>query len=112
MSFTEQHYGSATAVPQVGNALNACRKTVHTSSLWQHERVLTGWSQLYDQLSKGKFSGQFTEAWVGDVQLFEEQTSQAVFESGPGRSGVVALGVFANLEAKRAGAATSSAPTM
>lgn len=98
MSFTEQHYGSATTAPQVGSALNACRKTVHTSSLWQHERVLTGWSQLYDQLSKGKFSGQFTEAWVGDVQLFEEQTSQAVFESGPGRSGVVALGVFANLE--------------
>ncbi|MTV36025.1 helix-turn-helix domain-containing protein [Duganella radicis] len=98
MSFTEQHYGSATTVPQVGNALNACRKTVHTSSLWQHERVLTGWNQLYDQLSKGKFSGQFTEAWVGEVQLFEEQTSQAVFESGPGRTGVVALGVFANLE--------------
>jgi AraC family ethanolamine operon transcriptional activator len=73
------------------------RKTVHTSNLWQHERVLQGWNQCYDQLSKGRFSGQITEAWIGDVQLFEEKTSQAVFESGPGRKGVVALGVFSSL---------------
>jgi AraC family ethanolamine operon transcriptional activator len=98
MSFAEQHFGTATAAPQVGNAINACRKTVHTSNLWQHERVLTGWNQVYDQLSKGRFSGQITEALIGDVQLFEEKTSQAVFETGPGRTGVVALGVFAQLQ--------------
>ncbi|PQO98686.1 hypothetical protein C5614_11470 [Massilia phosphatilytica] len=98
MSFAEQHFGTATAVPQVGNAINACRKTVHTSNLWQHERVLTGWNQVYDQLSKGRFNGQITEALIGDVQLFEEKTSQAVFETGPGRTGVVALGVFAHLD--------------
>lgn len=98
MIFTEQHLGGATAVPQTGDASDACRKTVHTSNLWQHERVLTGWNQTYDQLSKGRFNGQITEALIGGVQLFEEKTSQAVFEVGPGRSGVIALGVFAELE--------------
>lgn len=90
MSFTEQYQevpGSAAA--------GTLRRTVQTSSLWQHERVLKDWSQGYDQLSRGRFNGRVTEAWVGDVQLFEERTSQAVFESGPGRRGVVALGVYA-----------------
>jgi AraC family ethanolamine operon transcriptional activator len=86
MNAVEQHAGSP------------CRKTVHTSSLWEHERVLMGWNQVYDQLSRGRFSGQITEALIGDVQLFEEKTSQAVFETGPGRTGVVALGVFAHLD--------------
>ncbi|KFI05667.1 helix-turn-helix domain-containing protein [Massilia sp. BSC265] len=98
MIFSEQHTGAALAAPQDANASGAFRKTVQTSNLWQHERVLTGWSQTYDQLSKGRFSGQITEALVGDIQLFEEKTSQAVFEVGPGRSGVIALGVFAGLE--------------
>ena len=98
MNFAQQHFGTAVSAPQVGTAINACRKTVHTSNLWQHERVLTGWSQVYDQLSKGRFSGQITEALIGDVQLFEERTSQAVFSSGPGRTNVVALGVFAHLD--------------
>lgn len=98
MSFAQQHFGTIAAVPQAGNTVNASRKTVHTSNLWQHERVLTGWNQVYDQLSKGRFHGQVTEALIGDVQLFEEKTSQAVFETGPGRTGVVALGVFAHLD--------------
>ena len=81
-----------------GGSARACHQTTRTSDLWEHERVLTGWHQNYDQLSKGKFSGRITEALIGDVQLFEEQTSQAVFENGPGRAGVVALGVFSSLE--------------
>ena len=81
-----------------GGSARTCHQTTSTSDLWEHERVLTGWHQTYDQLSKGKFSGRITEALIGDVQLFEEQTSQAVFENGPGRAGVVALGVFSSIE--------------
>ncbi|WP_020656756.1 helix-turn-helix domain-containing protein [Massilia niastensis] len=96
MIVSEQHPG--TAVPQAGDTSIPWRKTIQTSNLWQHERVLTGWSQTYDQLSKGRFNGQITEALIGEVQLFEEKTSQAVFELGPGRGGVIALGVFAGLD--------------
>lgn len=97
MEFME-HLAGLAGVPENDNALHACHQTIHTSDLWQHERVLTGWNQAYDQLSKGKFSGSFTEAFIGDIQLFEETTTQAVFETGPGRAGVVALGVFASIE--------------
>lgn len=97
MIFSEQHAGAAVVAPPAGHASGPWRKTVQTSNLWQHERVLTGWNQTYDQLSKGRFNGQITEALVGDVQLFEERTSQAVFEVGPGRSGVIALAVFDGL---------------
>ena len=86
------------SIPAAGGSARAFHHTTRTSDLWEHERVLTGWHQTYDQLSKGKFTGRITEALIGDVQLFEEQTSQAVFETGPGRSGVVALGVFSSLE--------------
>jgi AraC family ethanolamine operon transcriptional activator len=98
MIFSEQHEGASLAGPPAGPASTPWRKTVQTSNLWQHERVLTGWHQTYDQLSKGRFNGQITEALIGDVQLFEEKTSQAVFEIGPGRAGVIALAVFDGLE--------------
>lgn len=101
MNSTEAAHGSAMDVHSAGHSGHsgqAFRQTTRTSDLWQHERVLTGWDQNYYQLSKGKFSGQMTEAWLGDLQLFEEHTSQAVFQSGVGRTGVVALGVFARLD--------------
>ena len=97
MIFAKQS-DNAAGILAAGNSARTCHHTTRTSDLWEHERVLTGWHQTYDQLSKGKFSGRITEALIGDVQLFEEQTSQAVFETGPGRSGVVALGVFSSLE--------------
>ncbi|HWW71503.1 MAG TPA: helix-turn-helix domain-containing protein [Duganella sp.] len=97
MIFAKQS-DSAAGMAAAGGPARTRHHTTRTSDLCEHERVLTGWHQTYDQLSKGKFSGRITEALIGDVQLFEEQTSQAVFETGPGRSGVVALGVFSSLE--------------
>src|ERR1700761_7147051 len=42
---------------------------------------LTGWNQLYDQLSPGKFLGTLTELWLGELQVFQEVTSQAIRQS-------------------------------
>lgn len=77
----------------------SCRVRTSTDNhdLDQHVRMLTAWEQSYDQLSAGSFHGAISEAWLGDIQIFEERLSQAVFQRGAGRTGTLALGVFANL---------------
>lgn len=60
-------------------------------------RLLSNWSLHYDQLSRGTFEGYLREAWVERVQLFKEQLSQAVFQTGQARSGTLCLGVFDGL---------------
>lgn len=81
------------------SALTACRykKSFRSRDLNQHVKMLTDWEQRYDQLSRGSFEGQVTEAWVGGIQIFEERMSQAVFQTGIGRSDAVSLGVFSVL---------------
>lgn len=42
---------------------------------------LTAWYQEYDQISSGKFSGHFTEIWLGGVQFFIENNNRALRQS-------------------------------
>jgi AraC family ethanolamine operon transcriptional activator len=43
-----------------------------------HAANLTGWNQLYDQLSCGRFQGRVSELWMGKLQVFHEVTSHTV----------------------------------
>lgn len=47
-----------------------------------HAASLSRWSQQYDQVSPGRFSGQLDELWLGPVQVFRESTHQAVLQRG------------------------------
>lgn len=43
-----------------------------------HAANLTGWNQVYDQLTPGKFRGSISELWMGKLQVFREATSHTV----------------------------------
>jgi AraC family transcriptional regulator, ethanolamine operon transcriptional activator len=42
---------------------------------------LTGWRQMYDQLTPGRFTGSIQELWVGGMQIFLESTSHVLRQS-------------------------------
>lgn len=46
-----------------------------------HARNLTAWEQSYDQITRGPFRGMLTELQMPQMQVFLEQTSQAVRQS-------------------------------
>lgn len=73
------------------------KKSSRTRDLSQHVKSLSDWEQRYDQLSRGRFEGHLTEAWIGGIQIFEEKMSQAVFQTVSGRAGRFSLGVFSSL---------------
>lgn len=73
------------------------KSATHSDDLHQHMRMLTAWNQDYDQLSSGCFHGTISEAWIGDIQIFEESLSQAVFQQGTSRPGTLSVGVFSAL---------------
>ena len=82
---------AAASCPAAPNALPwRVRTSSHTHDLDQHARLLTAWEQSYDQLSAGSFAGALNEAWLGDIQIFEERLSQAVFQRGAGRANTLA----------------------
>ena len=45
-----------------------------------HASNLTNWQQEYDQTSRGNFRGSIVELAFGDLQVFREQTSQALYQ--------------------------------
>ena len=47
----------------------------------EHASNLTGWKQHYDQVTSGPFHGSLTELHLPKMQVFLEQTSQAVRQS-------------------------------
>jgi AraC family ethanolamine operon transcriptional activator len=53
-----------------------------TSDADEHAAGLAQWQQTYDQLSPGRFDGQLTECWFGNVQIFREITNQTVHQTG------------------------------
>lgn len=42
---------------------------------------LTGWRQLYDQLTPGRFTGSIHELWIDGMQIFHESTSHVLRQS-------------------------------
>jgi AraC family ethanolamine operon transcriptional activator len=47
----------------------------------EHATNLSGWEQLYDQLSPGRFHGSVSEVWMGRLQIFRESTSHTLRQS-------------------------------
>ena len=47
----------------------------------QHAHSLSAWEQSYDQLTRGPFHGLLTALQMPHMQVFLEQTSQAVRQS-------------------------------
>jgi AraC family ethanolamine operon transcriptional activator len=70
-------------------------QTLYSDDLGQHASSLQEWSQRYEQISRGRFSGMLTEAWAEGIQIFEERLSQAVFQTAASRPGTIAFGVIA-----------------
>lgn len=63
----------------------------------QHTQILKDWSLSYDQLSSGHFESHLNELWLDDIQIYEEQISPAIFQSGEGKADSLCLGIFSNL---------------
>lgn len=59
----------------------------------EHARALMRWTQRYEQLSAGRFSGELEEIWLGDVQVFRECTNQIVHEAGLAWQGSLTFGI-------------------
>jgi AraC family ethanolamine operon transcriptional activator len=73
------------------------KQSSRSKDLNQHLKMLSDWDQHYDQLSRGRFEGHITEAWIGGIQIFEERMSQAVLQTVAGRTDRFSLGVFSSL---------------
>jgi AraC family transcriptional regulator, ethanolamine operon transcriptional activator len=56
----------------------------HTSTnAWTHGQSLSGgWSHVYEQLDRGRFHGEFREAWLGPLQLVYESVSGPIKYDG------------------------------
>lgn len=53
-----------------------------TSDVEDQSANLSGWDQIYEQLTPGLFTGNVTEAWFGCLQLIRETTNQSIHEAG------------------------------
>ncbi|MFC3108801.1 helix-turn-helix domain-containing protein [Undibacterium arcticum] len=56
-------------------------RTVEAHDADDHARNLTAWEQSYDQITPGQFHGMLAELQMPQMQVFLEQTSQAVRQS-------------------------------
>lgn len=68
-------------------------RRLEASDVDEHAENLDAWEQSYDQLSFGRFRGTLYEAWIGDIQIFREVTTQAVVEEGKAWGGARTFGV-------------------
>jgi len=59
-----------------------------------HAGELAGWEQNYDQISRGAFRSRLVEIEFDNIHIFQEELSQAVFQTGQCKKDTVALGVF------------------
>jgi AraC family ethanolamine operon transcriptional activator len=58
-----------------------------------HACSLQHWKQRYEQLSRGRFTGEVEEVWFGNVQIFRESTNQIVHEAGVAWEGSRTFGI-------------------
>jgi len=73
-------------------------RTVKTDDVDEQSALLRNWNQTYDQMSRGRFSGQFTEMEIDDLHIFREVTSTALYQSGSLRDDLFAIGVPVDLQ--------------
>ena len=69
----------ATHAPIAGNSHQI--RTVQAFDADEHAHNLTDWEQSYDQITPGHFHGRLTELHLPQMQVFREDTSQAVHQS-------------------------------
>jgi AraC family ethanolamine operon transcriptional activator len=69
-----------------------------SSDIDEQAASLREWTQVYDQMTPGRFVGRLHEMCFSGVQLFRETTNQAVHESGAPWLGSRALGVPIRME--------------
>lgn len=55
--------------------------TTHAAGVEQLAGSITGWEQLYDQTSPGRFQGALTEMLLGRAQVFAESSSHALVQT-------------------------------
>ena len=69
-----------------------------SSDIDEQAASLREWTQVYEQMTPGRFVGRLHEMCFAGVQLFRETTNQAVHESGTPWPGSRALGVPIRME--------------
>ncbi|MCU0869592.1 MAG: helix-turn-helix domain-containing protein [Burkholderiales bacterium] len=77
----------------------------------EHAASLREWDQTYDQISAGRFDGQVTDAWMGDVQVFRERTAPVTEQQGRSWPGACTLAVVMHAEADATFCGQALAPT-
>lgn len=75
----------------------AVRQSSGIQEASDHTRLLDGWGLTYEQISRGRFQGSLSEAWIEGIHLYQETLAQSVFQSGAARQDSICLGVFASL---------------
>lgn len=63
-----------------------------SSDASQHAAGLYDWSQCYEQLSGGRFSGSFERLQLGRLHVFKETANRTLVQSGHVCTGMVAIG--------------------
>ncbi len=53
----------------------------HTESAYEFACSITGWQQLYHQITPGQFTGILQEIWLDGIQIYWEQSSNALSQS-------------------------------
>lgn len=81
-------------------ATQAFRRDRELLDSQQHAGELAGWEQNYDQISRGSFRSRLVEIEFDDVQLFQEELSQAVFQTGQCGGDMIAFGVFSAMSSE------------
>jgi AraC family ethanolamine operon transcriptional activator len=71
----------------------------HSTDASQHAASLYDWNQRYEQLSAGRFSGNFERLQLGGIHVFKEASNRTLVQSGHVCTGMVAVGAV-----QRAGA--------
>lgn len=75
-------------------ATQAYRRDRELLDSQDHAGELAGWEQNYDQISRGAFRSRLVEIEFDNIHIFQEELSQAVFQTGQCRKDTIALGVF------------------
>lgn len=78
-SDSQQRSADVTAAPLLNRSHQI--RTVEAHDADDHARNLTAWEQSYDQITPGQFHGVLLELQMPQMQVFLEQTSQAVRQS-------------------------------
>lgn len=85
---------TATALCGAADFTYSARNTCDSD---QHAESLGAWSQLYNQLTPGAFSGNITEMWFDGLQLFHEVTNRAVVQTGSSWDDCIVIAIMMQL---------------